>query len=274
MKWLVKTPENLVSFIQKGVTVPCSGKALRRVLESNLCRVNGKIERFGSTRLQKGDRVELAPDWQDLLVSKELVFPTLYEDDQCLIVDKPAGWVCKDRKGALLVHRLDKETTGALLFAKGRGARDALMELFANRTVEKEYLALVDGLVREDEGIQDTLLSPKRSYQGQTIWGSGPKGQKAVTRWKVLARGNQASLIQCMPVTGRTHQIRVHASEMGHPILADRQYAPSFRCSYFAKRVLLHARRLKFKEIEAIAEVSEDFRLAVRALIPQAHAFL
>lgn len=278
MKWLVSKPENLVSFIQKGVSVPCSGKFLRRVLESNLCRVNGKIERFGSTRLQRGDRVELAPDWKDLLSSKEPLFTTLYEDDSCLIVNKPAGWVCRDRSRCLLVHRLDKDTTGALLFAKGKLERDALMKLFSERVVEKEYLAIVDGIPKDEEGVRDTLLAQKKSYQGQTIWGSGHSGVKAVTHWKVLARGRDASLIRCMPVTGRTHQIRVHLSELNHPILIDRQYAERFRSPYFAKRVLLHARRLKFpfkgKEIEIEAPIPEDMISAMRALIPQAHTFL
>lgn len=278
MKRLVSSPENLVSFIQKEMTLSCSGKFLRRVLEANLCRVNGKIERFGSTKLQRGDQVELAPNWQELLAPKEPVFRTLYEDDSCLIVDKPDGWVCQDRTNLFLVHRLDKDTTGALLFAKSRVKRDELMQLFAERLVEKQYLALVDGLPKQKNGVCDSLLSKKKTYQGQAIWGSAAKGARAITHWKVLAYGKQASLIECEPVTGRTHQIRVHLSEMNHPILIDRQYSERFRVSLFIKRPLLHARRLKLlyqgKEIVASAPVPEDMKSVMRSLVPETDTFI
>ncbi len=141
------------------------------------------------------------------------------------------------------------------------------MEMFERREVAKSYLALVDGIPKDARGTRQSLLVKKGSYEGQTIWGSGQKGLTAITHWKRIAVGNHASLILCEPVTGRTHQIRVHMAEMGHPILVDRQYAKVFRSTLFIQRPLLHAYRLQFtfqgKEIDVIAPIPADLREAL-----------
>ncbi len=231
----------------------CSGKKLRKVLEANLCRVNGRIERFGSKLLKRGDVVELAPNWKAALSAEKPSFQTHYEDEFLKIVEKPTGWVCDEASakaafgpGHHLVHRLDKDTTGLLLIAKGAAMRDRLMELFEKREIAKTYLAVVDGVPKSEGGIRESLFARKGSFQGQTIWGSSAQGLTAVTHWKKWAQGAQAALLLCEPLTGRTHQIRVHLAEMGHPILVDRQYASSFRCQVFVQRPLLHAWRLCF----------------------------
>jgi 23S rRNA pseudouridine955/2504/2580 synthase/23S rRNA pseudouridine1911/1915/1917 synthase len=270
MRWKIAQTERLVGFLQ--AQVGGSGKGIRRILEANGCRVNGCIERFGSAWVKTGDVVEFVP--QELATGN---FAVLFENEELLIVDKPAGWVCDDKhcrksfgSGMFLVHRLDKDTTGALLLAKNGTVRDALMELFADRSVEKEYLALVDGTLRGEEGVRESLLARKGSFQGQTIWGSRSSGDQAVTCWKTLATGDKASFVLCKPLTGRTHQIRVHMSEMGHPILVDRQYAEKFRSTLFAPRPLLHAGRLSFlfkgERIEASAPMPADFQKALSAV--------
>ncbi len=268
MRRLVPAPQKLVSFLQDEIDGVCSGKFLRRVLEANLCRVNGRVERFGSTQLKKGDVVELSPAWKSVATpSLSPKFRTLYEDDSAKWIDKPAGWVCSEENcrctfgGALkLIHRLDKDTTGILGLAKGEKSRDAWMELFAKREVEKQYLAIVDGIPKEGKGIRESYLARKKTFQGQTIWGSGPKGLHAVTHWQVLAVGNRASLLLCQPLTGRTHQIRVHLAEIGHPILVDRQYSDRFRSSLFALRPLLHAFQLRASNIAVKAPLPFDMR--------------
>lgn len=273
MKWLVPAEQKLVAFLQ-GQLGDYSGKFLRRLLEANLCRINGKVERFGSRVVLGGDAVELAPSWKSLLTPKLTQFETLYEDEWLKIVNKPAGWVCTDKEAAkafgpkhYLVHRLDKDTTGLLIVAKGTASRDGLMDLFERREVEKTYLALVDGVPKEKEGVRKSQFVKKGSFEGQTIWGSGNGGLTAITRWERLAVGKNASLVVCKPETGRTHQIRVHMAEMGHPILVDRQYAKSFRCSLFFQRPLLHAYRLRFtfqgKEIDVTAPLFVDIRDAM-----------
>lgn len=266
-RWKVSKKQKLVAFLQKNIGE--SGKKIRRMLEANSCRVNGSVERFGSIWLKPGDAVEFFPNekvWKH--------FSILYENEHLKVVDKPAGWICdpincKRSFGpeVFLVHRLDKDTTGALLLAKNSQARDELMELFADRSVEKDYLALVDGVLREEEGLRESRLARKKSFQGQTIWGSSLKGDLAITRWKALARGERASLILCQPLTGRTHQLRVHLFEMGHPIVVDRQYAQTFRSNYFAARTLLHAKRLKFifreEKIEVFSPIPSDLQEGV-----------
>lgn len=279
MKWLVPAPQKLVAFLQ-GHLGSYSGKFLRRLLEANLCRINGQVERFGSRVVKGGDAVELAPSWKSLLTPKLSEFETLYEDEFLKIVNKPAGWVCTDKNCTLsfgpshyLVHRLDKDTTGLLILAKNRSSRDQLMEMFEKREIAKQYLALVDGVPHESQGTRKSLLAKKGSYQGQTIWGSSQNGLTAITHWKKLSTGKKASLILCEPETGRTHQIRVHLAEMGHPILIDRQYAKTFQCPLFIQRPLLHAHRLRFAAIDVTAPLPADFSKGLKDLsckIPQA----
>ncbi len=283
MKWLVPEKQKLIQFLQSQLDPVPSGKLLRRVLDANLCRVNGKVERFGTTDVSKGSFVELSPAWQSVTQPSLNQFETCYEDDYFLIVDKPAGWVCTDAEclkafgpKRYLVHRLDKETTGALLIAKSIPSRDALIKLFEDRTIEKLYLALVDGIPTEDRGVKQSYFAKVGTFEGQTRWGSRSKGLYAETHWKVFAKGTHASLVLCQPQTGRTHQIRVHLSELGHPILVDRQYAERFRCKYFAQRPLLHAAKLRFthpitgEQIHISVPLPEDFSQAVSALLKDA----
>lgn len=262
MKWSVPSSQKLVAFLQ-GQLGDYSGKFLRRLLEANLCRINGQVERFGSRVVRRGDAVELAPHWKSLLPSPSLAIEAIYEDDSLKIVNKPAGWICDPKQaqqtfgpGYELVHRLDKETTGLLILAKNRSAREGLKELFAKRQIVKNYWALVDGVPSAERGERRSFFIKKGAYQGQTLWGSGPRGALAITRWKRVAVGEQAALLDCEPETGRTHQIRVHLCEMGHPILIDRQYASSFRCKLFISRTLLHAYRLRFSFQETAIDVT------------------
>lgn len=255
--------EQLAHFLQKHLSI--SGKKIRKLLEQNCCKVNGKIERFGSVWLEKGTVVEFV-----LISEVKQKWEILWDQPELQIVNKPVNWVCSPENchktfGSkfFLVHRLDKDTTGALLLAKSIVARDALMELFALRLVEKEYLAWVDGIVSQDHGVIENFLAKKGSFQGQTIWGSALKGDLAITKWSVVKRGKNETLVCCKPLTGRTHQIRVHMAEMGHPILIDRQYARQFRSSFFAARPLLHAYRLSFlfqdQKIDVTAKIPPDF---------------
>jgi RluA family pseudouridine synthase len=272
MKWLAERDEKLVPFLQARLG-SYSGKQLRKALEANLCRVNARVERFGSASLKRGDVVEIAPSWKSLFSEKITSFKTIFEDEFFKIVDKPAGWVCETAEtlksfgpGHQLVHRLDKDTTGLLILAKSKIAEEKMVSLFEKREVAKEYLALVDGLVQKKEGTIANRLAKKGSFQGQTIWGAADKGLTAITDWSLLATGKETSLILCRPKTGRTHQIRVHMAEMHHPILIDRQYAKTFRSKLFVQRPLLHAHRLSFihpfteEKIEVESPLPGDFK--------------
>jgi 23S rRNA pseudouridine955/2504/2580 synthase len=279
MKWLASHSEKLVPFLQGKLDPSPSGKQLRRVLEANLCRVNGCIERFGSREVGKGSVVELSPDWQTEIESPKIAiqFPILYEDEELLIIDKPAGWVCEEREcrkafgpTRYLVHRLDKDTTGVLLIAKTRGAEQSMLSLFKERQIEKLYFAIVDGVPLEERGVIKSHLAKVGRFEGQTCWGSRSTGLLAETHWKVWVRGDNCALLACQPLTGRTHQIRVHLAEMGHPILIDRQYAKRFRCKQVAKRPLLHAGRVCFRHpvggqlVDVSAPLPSEFFLGKR----------
>lgn len=264
-RFRVEKRQQLAHFLQE--KVGGSIKGIRRLLEQNSCKINGKVERFGSAWVEPGSVVEFVVPTK----AASFKWHVLFENNTFQIVDKPVNWVCSEQncektfgRDLFLVHRLDKDTTGALLLAKNIQVRDELMALFAARAIEKEYLALVDGVISQNEGTIDNYLAKKGSFQGQTIWGASSRGDHAVTHWKVLARGPAETLVSCKPLTGRTHQIRVHMAEMGHPLLIDRQYASRFRSKVFASRPLLHAYRLKFlfrgESIDVTCPLPQDLK--------------
>ncbi|HLB52091.1 MAG TPA: RluA family pseudouridine synthase [Chlamydiales bacterium] len=270
MRKQVLYPQRLISFLQEELGSQYSGKFLRRVLEAKACRVNGSVERFASVRLREGDWVELVPKWEELSKPSPFEWLTLYEDEETRWVYKPAGWVCGEKeclasfgKGIQLIHRLDKETTGVLGLAKGELAFAKWAKLFAQREIHKSYLAIVDGVPKKEKGEIRNFLKRKGSFQGQTIWGSGEHGLEAITKWECVKVGKECALLHCEPVTGRTHQIRVHLAEMGHPILVDRQYAKRFRSKLPARRILLHAKTIETPFFSIEAPLPEDFQEAL-----------
>lgn len=271
MKWVAKSPGKLSRFLEEKLHSH-SGKSIRRILEANLCKVNGKLERFASRRLVLGDQIELSPAFKSVkALPKYPDLKTLFETEDFKIVEKPAGFICSPEKvryafgpNHFLAHRLDVGTTGLLVIAKKKEARDELMTLFKTREVKKSYLAIVDGCMQRKEGVIETLIVKKGSYHGQVIWGSSPyKGTCAITHFKCLKVGKEASLVLCKPVTGRTHQIRVHMAEIGHPIILDPQYARKYRSNIISSRPLLHAYQLQFtyqeEEIDLKAPLPSDF---------------
>jgi 23S rRNA pseudouridine955/2504/2580 synthase/23S rRNA pseudouridine1911/1915/1917 synthase len=208
----------------------------------------------------------------------------LFEDEALLVYNKPAG-INSDEKGILqlwkstlphlqLVHRLDRDTTGILLLAKQPAIFDQLVSQFKQYQVNKRYLAIVDGGMEQAKGKIENYLGKKRAYAGQTIWGAvaSSKGLYAYTEWERLKKGHRASLVACYPKTGRTHQIRVHMAEMGHPILGDFQYGKQFQCEHRPPRTLLHAESIQFKhplsgrEMSLTAPLPDDFKIAQQQL--------
>jgi RluA family pseudouridine synthase len=260
-----------------------SVKSLKRAIDTGKCRVNERIETFSTHSLKKGDRVTLDLGQMERRV---LTPDILYEDDQFLICDKPAGFLSDNRafrahfphlqKTLHLAHRLDKETSGVILLAKHEKALEAAEALFAQREMHKYYLALVHGRIEIERGEIDNFLERKESYQGGAIWGGTTPGRgvRARTLWYCLRRSDRATLVLAEPITGRTHQIRVHFSEMGHPILGDIVYGREVRSDIQPPRQLLHASQLQFidpftkKRIEVKAPLPKDFTRISDALYP------
>jgi len=186
----------------------------------------------------------------------------LHADGDLVAVDKPAGMLSVPGRGAdkadcaasrvqhafpdaLIVHRLDMGTSGILVFGRGAAAQRALSTAFAERKVDKRYVAVVAGHMANDQGTVDLPLVcdwPNRPRQMV----SHERGKASLTRWRVLARspGEPATTrVELEPLTGRSHQLRVHLQAVGHPILGDELYAPPGVLA-LAPRLLLHAERL------------------------------
>jgi 23S rRNA pseudouridine955/2504/2580 synthase len=281
LKWRVGKKEagtRLLQFLREKCPEAPSVKALKRAIDGKLCAVNGRIETFSSRVLEENDLVALEEKTQ--ITGKISV---LYEDNELLIVNKPAGVVSEIRsikkhfpniKDLALVHRLDKETSGVLILTKTASAKEKMLALFKERGIRKLYLAIVDGKMEKDEGKIDNFLGKKHSYQGQAVYGSIDEshGERAITHWKCLAKSKTASVVSCEPYTGRTHQLRAHLSGLHHPILGDVQYGKKFVCPYKPQRNLLHAYRLVFKhpstrkEVNVVAPIPADFKQALIAL--------
>ncbi len=185
----------------------------------------------------------------------------VHVDEHFLILNKPYGLlsvqgkplhhkdclefrVRDDYPDATAVHRLDHSTSGLILFARGEDIKSLISKQFQARTVKKSYIARVWGHVEADEGVIDVPLRKN--------WQDSPRqmvcyerGKQAITRWKVISRGNGSTLLALFPETGRTHQLRLHTLHIGHPILGDELYAPDTAYEA-APRLLLHAAELSF----------------------------
>lgn len=251
----------LLSFLRKHCCQLSSVKGLKRAVEAKCCKINGRVETFSTFILSKGDRIVF-----ELKEEKKKLLPTLlYEDEELQIYDKPAGVVslAKNFGNKFLVHRLDKETSGILIVAKTSATLEKMIALFREKSVKKTYFALVDKEVHKKEGKITSFLAKKHSYQGQTIYASFSKGELAITEWRCVEKKRGASLLECNPITGRTHQLRVHLKEMGHPILGDFQYSQHFSCAFHPKRHLLHAFKISFPhpKTEAFFEITAPLPL-------------
>lgn len=211
----------------------------------------------------------------------------IYKDENVLAIDKPArisvGQLTEllpntelPRKG--IVHRLDKETSGLMLVAKNSKTLLFLQKQFKNREVIKKYISLVSGTPKEEQGEIKTIVDRAPSGKKQKAYLAFDPELKnkekrwAVTRWKILKKYREFSLIEATPKTGRKHQIRVHLAYLGHPIVGDKLYAfKNQPCPRELKRHFLHAGYLEIKlpdgQTKAFqAELPEDLIQALKTL--------
>lgn len=279
MNWQVPFADaglRLSHFLQKRVSTLSLAK-VKQALEMNRCLINGTIERFASTKVRPGDSVSFLAYKQQATHTFEQE-RVLFEDDHLLAYNKPAG-LTSEASGiqALfpdyqLIHRLDRDTTGAMLFAKTPEVHQSVSALFKKREVKKEYLAVVDRVPKIRSGVVENSLGKKGWYDGQTIWGEVQKGAYAKTEWTLEKPLKRSALLRCFPLTGRTHQIRVHLNSIGHPILGDAQYSRSFSCPYLPTRTLLHSSVVSFthpvtnEPLMVKAPLPTDFLKALKEL--------
>ncbi|HZJ54706.1 MAG TPA: RluA family pseudouridine synthase [Myxococcaceae bacterium] len=280
-----------------------SRSRVQALLEQGRVRVDGRPGR-ASLRLKGGESLEVSvpPPEPAIPEPEDLPLTILHEDRDLLVLDKPAGVVVHPAAGhaggtlvnALLhhvtglsgvggvlrpgiVHRLDKETSGCLVVAKNDTALQALQRAFQARTVEKTYLALVHGHPRETGRLATFHARHPRDRKRFTA--RTKTGKLAVTTWRVRKLLHGVALLEVGLETGRTHQIRVHLSEMGHPLLGDTLYGGTRKGDARVKaaqarlgRQALHAWKLVFphprtgKPVRCEAPLPPDLREAIDAL--------
>lgn len=229
-----------------------------KLIERGEVTVNGRSEKPGY-RLRPNDRVEILYDAAQAAAVPEIDLEVLYEDDDCVVINKPAGLLAHS-KGAFnseatvatwlksrlqdlggerggIVHRLDRATSGLLIGAKNQLALQWLQKQFSQRKVKKTYAAVVQGTPNLEQAVIDMPI--ERNPRRPQTFRVGSNGKPAVTAYKVLASNGRCSLLELKPTTGRTHQLRVHLQHTGHPILGDTLYGGPE-----AERLFLHAESL------------------------------
>lgn len=223
--------------------------------------VNGKPSKAG-LKLQENDTVEINYDDSQLDVIPDIDLPVIYEDADCIVINKPAGVLTHaqgtfngeasvatflrskvdgdlqgDRAG--IVHRLDRATSGVLICAKNQGALSWLQKQFADRKARKTYMAIVKGTLRQPEAVIDMPI--QRNPKAPATFRASPGGKPAITHYKVIKETPGLSLLELSPQTGRTHQLRVHLQKIGHPIIGD----PLYGSGTYGDRLFLHAQSLE-----------------------------
>lgn len=233
-----------------------SGRSLKQWLDAGRVAVNGRPARDGRRVVAAGDAVALT-------ARRAAAFPRglglVHEDDTLLVVAKPAGLLTvatereRDRTAyrllwdylatrgqrPFIVHRLDRETSGLLVFAKSEETKRALQAQFEARSVERVYLALVEGGPREARGTLESRLAEDRMLRVR----SAERGRLAITHFRVIRRRREGTLLELRLGTGRRHQIRVQLAEAGWPIVGDTAHGGPKGA---AGRLCLHATRLGF----------------------------
>jgi len=274
----IDAKKTLRAFLKEKLGEGYSVRKIKWNIDHHLVSVNGKVERHSTVKLVAGDVVDFnTKNITDNTIEKKRI---LYEDDAILAYDKPPRMTTMG-KGLLEilrrkyrdlepVHRLDRDTSGVVLFAKDKKYLEAMTQQFRDNIVEKVYWAVVDGVIKDESGIIENRLAKIGENHGRAVWGKVAHGKEAVTRWRCIKTGRGASVVECRPKTGRTHQIRVHLNGIGHPVLGDVHYGKRFRCRYRPSRVMLHAKKISFKhpmigdKINITAPIPDDMKEAIR----------
>jgi RluA family pseudouridine synthase len=219
---------------------------LQKFIEAGYMKVDGEVCLKPNTRFLPGVKLELVVPEE--LKNADVKPKVLYEDENVLVVDKPSG-LLSEAKGeycpertlgdfGYVVHRLDRDTSGVMILAKSEEVQKFLKKQFQNRTVHKTYVAVVEGVPKLKEARIDLPII--RNKKRPTTFLVDANGRESETYYKVLETNGVRSLVELKPVTGRTHQLRVHMKYIGCPIVGDIVYGDGG-----ADRLYLHARELE-----------------------------
>ena len=288
-----KRIDSFIPSIKKDI----SRSMVQKLIKEENIKVNGK-ETKHSYKLKLNDEIEISiPEAKEIdLKAQDIPLDIIYEDDDIIVINKPKGMVvhpangnpdgtlvnavmaiCKDSLSGIggeirpgIVHRLDKDTSGAIIVAKNDKAHINLSEQLKEHKVKKTYLALVRGIIKENEATINMPIS--RSNKDRKKMDVNKEGKEAITHFKVLRRyKNKYTLLQINLETGRTHQIRVHLSYIGYPIIGDEVYSNG-KNEWDIKGQCLHAWKLEFmhpitkEKISLEAEIPEYLKNILKEL--------
>lgn len=307
-KHIVTTPSDRLDHYLAAHELCTSRSEAQRLIDDGFVLVNGAPEKV-SYKVKEGDEliINKPPLKPTDLIPKDIAFGILFEDDDILIVNKPAGLVVHPGAGNYdeslvhgllfhnkglsgiggverpgIVHRLDKGTSGVMVIAKNDLAHQHLSRQFQNKQVKKEYVALCLGCVQKDEQTLVHLMKRAEMNRKRFVVNE-KKGKEAITFVQVISKNSRVTFVRVKPSTGRTHQIRVHLSYIGHPIVGDELYGGTKKLHAFDEaekqfirdlgRPLLHARKIEFlhprtnKSVSFEVEPEVDFMNAVKRFI-------
>lgn len=266
-----KEAERIDKFLSEAIG-DLSRSFLQKLLKEQQVMVNEKPVK-ANYRLRTGDRIRVCvPPCEELNIEPENIpLDILYEDEDLLVVNKPKGTVvhpsaghtshtlvngvlyhCQGNLSGIngvlrpgIVHRIDKDTTGALVICKNDLVHRELAEQLKEHTIKRRYRAIVLGNFKEEEGTVEGPIG-RHPVDRKKMAINYKNGKDAVTHYRVLERFGNYSYIECRLETGRTHQIRVHMTSIGHPLLGDLVYAPSQKNGFHLEGQTLHAQILGF----------------------------
>lgn len=258
-----------------------SGNRVNGLLHRGQVKLRGEVTTQFDAPVNEGDAVAINFT-RPYTVLRHPRLQLVYEDEYVVVVNKGYGLLsvsrgaakpettaynivknylkeCDSRQKVFIVHRLDRDTSGLMMFAKTPEAKEAMQHNWNNMVLERKYVAVVEGNVENDEGVIRSYLGETSAHEVFSTQ-DPQQGKLAVTRYKVLARGQGRSLMEYSLDTGRKNQIRVHSRELGHPIVGDRRYGAS---QSPIGRLCLHARTLRFVHPQSRNDM--NFQLPVPA---------
>jgi 23S rRNA pseudouridine1911/1915/1917 synthase len=269
-KFIIETPGIR---LDKFVSENCPGLSrsqAQKLIDDGFVAVNGLMEK-ASHKTETGEKIEVTvpPPAPSGLMPEAIPIKILYEDDDLLVIDKPAGLTVhpapghpshtlvnavlshlsdmsdenEDNTRPGIVHRLDKDTSGVMLVAKNNIALANLSDQFKSRSVKKVYITLVKGHLLPDKGVIEAPIGRDSGDRKKMAVTGESRGRAARTNYRVIRYVGKNSLLEITPETGRTHQIRVHLAAIGYPVIGDATYGKK---SAYLHRQFLHAHRLGF----------------------------
>ena len=270
--------------------------AIQRMIDNENIKVNDKKVKT-SYKLNKDDKVTIEKEdiKESRIKPEDIPLDVIYEDNDIIVINKAKGMVvhpgngnlngtlvnaimniCRDSLSGIggeirpgIVHRIDKDTTGLLIIAKNDKAHINISEQIKNHEVTKTYIALVRGVIKNNEGTIDMPIA--RSTNDRTKMAVSKNGKNAVTHFKVLKRFNEYTLLEINIETGRTHQIRVHMSQIGYPVVGDYIYSNG-KNPFGVEGQMLHSKKLEFmhpitnKKMILEAPLPEEFERILEIL--------